>query len=94
MKPEDLPIETKLIQLAEEASELSQACLKLVRCRHGDTPVPEMDAKMHLLEEIADVLLCSKVLTSKADDRIVKGIMMQKAKRWEERLNGRSEDDS
>jgi len=87
MKPEDLPIETKLIQLAEEASELSQACLKLVRVHHGDTPVPEMDAKMHLLEELADVALCSKVITSKADDRIVKGIMMQKELRWEMRLN-------
>lgn len=90
MKPEDLPIDVKLIQLAEEAAELSQAALKLVRARHGDTPVPETDAKMHLLEELADVALCSKVITSKADDRIVKGIMMQKAKRWEERLNGKT----
>jgi hypothetical protein len=46
-----------------------------------------MDAKMHLLEELADVALCSKVITSKADDRIVKGIMMQKELRWEMRLN-------
>ena len=90
MKPEDLPIDVKLIQLAEEAAELSQACLKLVRCMHGDTPVPEMDAKIHLLEELADVALCSKVITSKVDDKIVKGIMMQKAKRWEERLNGKT----
>ena len=90
MKPGDLPVETKLIQLAEEASELSQASLKLVRSMRGDTPVPIMDAKLHLLEEIADVMLCSKVLTSKADDRIVKGIMVQKEKRWEERLNGKT----
>ena len=89
MKPQDLPIKTKLIQLAEEASELSQASLKLVRAMDGDTPVPEMDAKMHLLEEIADVALCSKVITSKTDDAIVKGIMMQKETRWEMRLDGK-----
>ena len=90
MKPQDLPLETKLIQLAEEASELSQACLKLVRVMHGDTPVPEMDAKMHLLEEIADVALCSNIITSKTDDRIIKGVMVQKERRWEMRLNGKT----
>ena len=89
MKPQDLPIKTKLIQLSEEASELSQASLKLVRAMDGDTPVPVMDAKLHLLEEIADVTLCSKMLTSKADDRIVKGIMLQKETRWEIRLDGK-----
>ena len=86
MKPEDLDIKTKLIQLAEEASELSQACLKMVRQMDGQTPVSETDAKMHLLEEIADVALCSKVLTSKTDDVIVKGIIAAKYKRWEGRL--------
>lgn len=90
MIPQELPLETKLIQLAEEAAELSQASLKMLRAMHGDTPVPETDARMHLLEELADVALCSKVITSKVDDRIVKGIMMQKAKRWEERLNGKT----
>lgn len=89
MKIDELPIDTRLIQLAEEAAELSQAALKLVRARHGDTPVTEVEARMHLLEELADVALCSKVITSKVDDRIVKGIMMQKAKRWEERINGK-----
>lgn len=87
MRPEDLDIKTKLIQLAEEASELSQACLKLVRQIDGQTPVPETDCKMHLLEEIADVALCSKVLTSRVDDRIVTEIMAAKYKRWEQRLN-------
>lgn len=88
MKPEDLDIKTKLIQLAEECNELSQACLKMVRQMEGQTPVPEMDAKMHLLEEIADVMLCSEVITSRADDTIVKGIMRAKYQRWKERLNG------
>ena len=87
MKPQDLPLETKLIQLAEEASELSQACLKLVRCRHGDTPVPEMDAKMHLLEEIADVMVCTFALIGQADMMAVEAIARRKSKRWEERLN-------
>lgn len=90
MKPEDLDLKTKLIQLAEEGVELSHACLKMVRVMDGSTPVPEMDAKMHLLEEIADVMLCSKVVTSKKDDTIVSGIMAAKYKRWEERLDGKA----
>ena len=93
MRPEDLPIKTKLIQLAEEASELSQASLKLVRQMDGQTPVTEADAKMHLLEEIADVMLCSKVLTSRVDDRIVTEIMSAKYKRWEDRLEQKTAHD-
>ena len=81
-------LETKLIQLAEESAELSHACLKLLRVSRGETPVDGFEAKMHLLEEIADVALCRKVITSRADDQIVKGVMLAKERRWEDRLNG------
>jgi hypothetical protein len=86
MKPEDLPIEVRLIQLAEEASELSQAALKLVRARHGDTPVTPLQAGAHLLEEMADVYVTALALNP--DRMTVEAIARQKSRRWEERLNG------
>lgn len=87
MKPEDLPIEARLIQLAEEGAELSQAALKLVRARHGDTPVPISEATEHLLEEMADVYVTALAL--KPDRMTIEAIARQKSKRWEERLNGK-----
>ena len=87
MIPQELPIETRLIQLAEEASELSQASLKLVRSLDGDTPVPESEAKAHLLEEIADVMVCTFALIGQADMMAVEAIARRKSRRWEERLN-------
>ena len=86
MKPEDLPIEVRLIQLAEEAAELSQAALKLVRARHGDTPVAPLQASAHLLEEMADVYVTALALNP--DRMTVEAIARQKSRRWEERLNG------
>lgn len=85
MKPEDLPVEVRLIQLAEEASELSQAALKLVRARHGDTPVTPFQASAHLLEEMADVYVTALALNP--DRMAVEAIARQKSKRWEERIN-------
>ena len=89
MKPEDLPIEVRLIQLAEEAAELSQAALKLVRARHGDTPVTPLQASAHLLEEIADVSVCMTALQDIAPLAKVGEIIAQKAQRWEDRINGK-----
>lgn len=87
MRPEDLPEETKLIQLAEELSEASQAALKMIRALRGDTPVSERDARDHLLEELADVKVCAGVLTTRADDTKIRNIAAQKYRRWERRLN-------
>ena len=85
MTVKDLPIETKLIQLAEEASELSQAALKLVRAKHGSTPMTEQEARQNLLEEIADVNVCLVALDP--DQYTVEAIMRQKTCRWERRIN-------
>lgn len=55
-----LPQEELLAQLAEEASELSQAALKLRRVLDGRNPTPvgyQMAVKQ-LCEEIADVRVC------------------------------------
>lgn len=87
MRPEDLPEETLLIQLAEEASELSQACCKLVRAMHGDTPVSVADARKNLLEEMADTMLCIKVKTTRMEDAEINGTMLLKYTRWRDRIN-------
>lgn len=55
-----LPREEILAQLAEEASELAQAALKLRRALDGTNPTPKSVAECeeNLLEEWADVDLC------------------------------------
>ena len=88
MRPEELPIKVRLIQLAEEASELSQAALKLVRALRGDTPVPISEATEHLLEEMADVYVTALAL--KPDRMAIEAIARQKSRRWEDRLNGKT----
>lgn len=47
-----------LLQLAEECSELSQACLKLVRAFKGLTPKSVNECKDNLAEEVFDVRVC------------------------------------
>lgn len=91
MRPEDLPLRTRLIQLAEESAELAQAALKLVRAIEGDTPVGEETAWAHVLEEMADVEVCMYVSTSKEDREKILYTYGDKYQRWGVRLNGRSE---
>lgn len=91
MKPQDLPVRKRLIQLAEECSELSQAALKLVRAMDGDTPVPVCEATGHLLEEMADVYVTALAL--EPDRMTIEAIARRKSIRWEERLNGKTRDD-
>ena len=85
MKPQDLPVRKRLVQLAEEAAELSQASLKLIRAMDGDTPVTVHEATWHLLEEMADVYVTA--LTMEPDRAAIEAIARQKSRRWEERLN-------
>ena len=84
----ELPVETRLIQIAEESAELSQAALKLIRAMHGDTPVTQDEATAHLIEEIADVSVCMTALHDVAPMRDVCEVISKKAERWEVRLNG------
>ena len=93
MNPYDLPEETKLIQLAEEAAELSHAALKLVRAINGDTPVTEAEARQRVLEEIADCIVCGSLLIGEPEKLAIEVIMEQKMKRWEERLEQATKDD-
>lgn len=81
-----------LCQLAEEASELSQAALKLRRAITGTnpTPVSEDEALHNLCEEIADVSLTEKVYFEQNKQRRLSGtsglIVNDKACRWAQRL--------
>lgn len=79
-----------LVQLAEEATELAQAALKLRRAYTGvnPTPITAKDAYQGLLEEIADVSNCITALgfDSGIYRMEVSRIASEKMKRWAERL--------
>ena len=100
-----LPEDELLAQLAEECSEAAKAALKLRRARDGvnPTPVSEEEAFGNLVEELADIYLCSIVLfggelddndpcnmCDDVGDNIVE-IMEQKLARWKSRLASRDE---
>ena len=86
-----------LCQLAEEASELSQAALKLRRAITGTnpTPVSESTATDDLFEELADVAVAEEAYFASISDNyrqregledLVGCIAKDKGKRWVQRL--------
>ena len=79
-----------LEQTAEEASELSQACLKMARKIRGENPTPKTlhDILENLNEEIADVDLCCNELVNGgiASYDSIGEIAEQKCERWYERV--------
>ncbi len=82
-----LPQDELLLQLAEEAAELSQAAMKLRRVMDGRNPTPvgyQMAVK-NLNEEMADVLLCAEQISSLDEKQIVR-TKQSKLARWMERL--------
>jgi len=91
----NLPYNEALAQLAEEASELSQAALKVRRTLGfmNPTPVPKNKALENLIEEIADTMLCLDVVMM-SDPRLdnpdasakLKQFKEEKAARWWERM--------
>lgn len=82
--------EAMWLQLAEEASELSQAAAKMVRYIHGTNPVyrngelvtDPADLKSDIVEEYMDVVNCAEHLRI-PDHR---GVIASKNRRWRERL--------
>ena len=66
--------EFMLRMLAEECSELAQACLKEIRANRRETPVTPEDARKKLIEEMADAMLMWKgvreLLSKKEVDQI------------------------
>lgn len=85
--------EELLCQLAEEASELAQAALKLRRAitRRNPTPKTEQECREALCEEVADVDMLFKELLLTDGANINKILKIEKAKkaRWEDRLRNR-----
>ena len=87
-----LPKTEILAQLAEEASELAQAALKLRRALDGTNPTPKSVAECeeNLLEEWADVDLCLRGAL-KSDyfynaRTKIESIELKKLDRWLSRL--------
>lgn len=81
----------RLAQLAEEATELAQAALKLRRAYKSTgnpTPVTLQGAYQNLLEELADVKVCLAVLNLDANGTQwrVDQLAEEKLHRWAERL--------
>lgn len=79
-----------LAQLAEEASELAEAALKLRRAIMGvnPTPVTPSKAQTDLLEEIADVRTCIAAVSYELqlDGDAILQIEKSKRQRWADRL--------
>lgn len=71
-------------QLAEEASELSQAAIKMSRIIRGENPTPinEDEAIGNVIEEYNDVVLCARILNVGDDD----DVLSYKLNRWCDRL--------
>jgi NTP pyrophosphatase (non-canonical NTP hydrolase) len=86
-----VPEEELLAQLAEEATELSHAALKLRRVLDGQNPTPVRmsEAYANLQEEVADVLLCLQVLGIEIQDPTIYRTQEEKSIRWARRLQER-----
>lgn len=84
----------RLEVLAEEAAELSQAALKMIRAYKmggavNPTPVTPNEALENLFEEISDVELAVEALgLYYMNRRRISEIKEEKRKRWYERLKG------
>ena len=76
-----------LAQLAEEASELAQAALKLRRVLDGKNPTPVSleKAKVNLVEEYSDVVCCMMELEMIYDPSLIN----RKKERWIRRLSAK-----
>lgn len=84
-----LPRRDRLEALAEEANELSQSALKLIRAKLNQNPTPKTDyeAKTSLLEEFYDVLICalSLEINIPSEEALLNNY---KVKRWANRIKG------
>lgn len=79
-----------IMQLAEEASELSQACLKYIRALEGTNPCAEQDPQVYMdsiVEEYSDVANAAEVAWIHLDYDII----ASKAERWADRLKALEE---
>ena len=80
-----------LMALAEEASELSKAAMKLARAKgllDNPTPISVAQAESDLIEEYNDLLICVVVLNKMPSLTICVDVDLRKRKcsRWAERI--------
>ena len=100
-----LPKTEILAQLAEEASELAQAALKLRRALDGTNPTPKSVAECleNIQEEMADVFVCLTMFGKSAErdgiliynrymEKVIK-IEYEKEARWLHRLQDKEQSD-
>lgn len=87
MTIEDLGTCELLCQLAEEASELSKAALKLRRAIDGRNPTPKTFEECYdnLIEEAADCYTVLRCIGADHTEKIFQ-IAKEKEKRWAKRL--------
>lgn len=86
---------TLLEQLAEEAAELSQAALKLIRAEklsNNMTPLSIIEVRDNLIEELADVEVCCELLglNNRFSSSRKHMIAREKLTRWADRLEEES----
>ena len=92
---EHVPGEAVLCQIAEEAAELAQAAMKLLRAETGinPTPVSTATALYNILEEFADVHVAENVFMANFDTDMkrnyqsrIDAIIDEKTERWAQRI--------
>lgn len=81
-----------LEQTAEECCELAHACLKMARKLRDENPTPRQieDIRDDLAEEMADVMVCLKMIqwhTDISDGREQFLLQNEKEHRWYDRLD-------
>lgn len=83
----EIGYEAMYAQLAEEAAELAQAALKMVRIYHGTNPTPvKLGEAMNMIkEEYTDVVHCATYLDVQVDYEQLK----KKDARWINRITNR-----
>lgn len=72
-------------QLAEEASELAHAALKMARVLRNENPTPikKVDAKIHVAEEFTDVFQCAEELNVTYSRKQIRDKTRRFLERWE-----------
>lgn len=89
-----LPQTEILAQLAEEASELAQAALKLRRALDGKNPTPKgvNECENALIEEYADVIVCISALNCSPEwYEDATAMIHAKSTRWLSRLKAKEQ---
>lgn len=79
-----------IMQLAEEASELSQSCLKYIRALDGKNPFTEFDPEFYM-DRIIEKYSCVLNAAEAARIWVDFETMLIKAERWADRLKALKE---